>query len=438
MKPLHQRIFLIAGAGLLLIVAGIAGYKIHILSERHATIKKDYSVVNSISNGLLSVSVWRDEIMKAANDQINHFKLTAQQTDSLQILIEQVLHAVINKADTLLEKKPKTLGGKLKKAVVRIFVDKNDLNEKAPEFAQTITHQLLKPESRAKLKYLVQSKLRELAADTYDSTEGSKSIRTILNKYRTASLDEFNVKTDALSRELKYKTYVLTFLTIAIVVIFLVAWALLRNHTTLHIPFFIISVLLALELLLVGLTTPMIEIDARIKSLNFQLIGEQISFQHQVIFFQSKSIVDVVHVLLKTGKFDSILVGILILIFSIVFPITKLVATGVYLLAKKSWRKNKFIKFFAFKSGKWSMADVNVIAIFMAYIGFKGILDDQLSSLNIETSSLSSVSTNQTTLQPGYILFVAFVLFGLVLSFILGKITHKKAASKKFAGPSIS
>ena len=76
----------------------------------------------------------------------------------------------------------------------------------------------------------------------------------------------------------------------------------------------------------------------------------------------------------------------------------------------KNGGNNKVIQFFAFKSGKWSMADVNVVAIFMAYIGFKGILDSQLTSLNMKTDSLASISTNETTLQPGFILFVAFVL----------------------------
>jgi type III secretory pathway component EscR len=55
----------------------------------------------------------------------------------------------------------------------------------------------------------------------------------------------------------------------------------------------------------------------------------------------------------------------------------------------------------------------------MAYIGFKGILDTQLATMNVKTDSLASVSTNQTSLQPGFILFVAFVVFSLILSEIL-------------------
>ena len=171
--------------------------------------------------------------------------------------------------------------------------------------------------------------------------------------------------------------------------------------------------------------------------MSFLLIGERISFHDQVIFFQSKSIVDVVRILLETGKYDSAIVGMLILLFSIVFPIGKLLATKCYLLGNERWRNNKVIQFFAFKSGKWSMADVNVIAIFMAYIGFKGILDTQLASLNLNTDSLASISTNETTLQPGFILFLAFVLFGLILSVILQKITVAEVPDTLIAAKSL-
>lgn len=186
---------------------------------------------------------------------------------------------------------------------------------------------------------------------------------------------------------------------------------------------FIISVILSLVVLFAGLTAPMIEIDARFQQVNFLLIGEQITFNDQVIFFQSKSILQVIDILFQTGKVDSFFVGILILAFSIIFPVAKLISTQIYLAGNEKIRRSKILKFFAFKSGKWSMADVYVIAIFMAYIGFQGILDHQLINANVETESLVSISTNKTSLQPGFIIFIAFVLFSLVLSTILKKIT---------------
>jgi hypothetical protein len=74
------------------------------------------------------------------------------------------------------------------------------------------------------------------------------------------------------------------------------------------------------------------------------------------------------------------------------------------------------LHFIAFQTGKWSMADVLVVAIFMAYVGFKAILDSQLAGMNVRTASMTSITTNETALQPAFVLFTAFVLFSLVLS----------------------
>jgi hypothetical protein len=217
---------------------------------------------------------------------------------------------------------------------------------------------------------------------------------------------------------------------------------MIRNKLVLQTPLFTLSVLLALVFLLAGLASPMIEIDARIQEINFMLIGKSIQFHDQVLFYQSKSIIDVVKILIKTGKADSVFVGLLILIFSIVFPISKLLATKIHLLGSEKWRNSKVIKFFAFKSGKWSMADVMVVAIFMAYIGFKGILDSEVVRMNTEMNNryVASIATNKTSLEPGFILFISFVLFGLVLSVILKRISpdkNKLAASAQVNAKSI-
>ena len=107
------------------------------------------------------------------------------------------------------------------------------------------------------------------------------------------------------------------------IVIVLVLWWVLRKRTDLHATLFIMSLLFAFILLAIGLTASMIEVDARIKSLDFVLLGEHVTFKDQVLFFQSKSILDVVRVLMSQSAVDSIAVGALILIFSILFPIFK-------------------------------------------------------------------------------------------------------------------
>ena len=72
------------------------------------------------------------------------------------------------------------------------------------------------------------------------------------------------------------------------------------------------------------------------------------------------------------------------------------------------------------------MADVMVVAIFMAFIGFNGILNSQMQNLNFKKENLSSIATNETSLQPGVILFICYVVYGLILGVILKNITFKK------------
>lgn len=420
---LLQRSLLIVFAGILLTIAVWSGIQVHKLSDERALIKNHYAVLNNITNGLLSVNAWRDHIVKVVTNRIDDFEFTPEQDKALKYEVSQILHAVINKADSMVDQKQKTLGGKIKKFAVKTLVNEDKIRERVPEFAETIVNEFKKPKNKEKIKFIARSKLEEFGSITYDSANDISRSHAILATYNVPDVPTFNSNATLWLNGLQERTFFFTYLILGIMILFLLIWIILRNNKALHTPLFVLSVLLTFVVLFVGLTSPMIEIDARIKEMSFLLIGERIAFQDQVIFFQSKSIVDVVRILIETGKYDSAFVGVLILIFSIVFPIGKLLATKLYLLGNERWRTNPIIQFFAFKSGKWSMADVNVVAIFMAYIGFKGILDSQLSSLNMQTDSLASISTNETTLQPGFILFVAFVLFGLILSVILQRIT---------------
>ena len=67
------------------------------------------------------------------------------------------------------------------------------------------------------------------------------------------------------------------------------------------------------------------------------------------------------------------------------------------------------------------MADVMVVAIFMAYIGFNGIITNQLGELNSSTRELEILTTNGTSLQPGYYLFLTYTLLALFLSGFLAR-----------------
>jgi hypothetical protein len=429
--PQLQRGLLILVMMALLAMVAFCGYKVHTLSDQAEAIRRDYSTTNNVSFGILSINKWRDLVIASVSGEIQDFTLTPAEKDSLDKEVAQLLNGLIDKGDSAMNAHKTTIGGKLQQLAYHAFVRKRQLHKMVPDFSHKLTNEMLEPGSKRRLKYLAQNKLQDLGQDIYDSSKDAeqKTLDSIYQRYHLDSDSAFQKYTDTTLPALQHTTYIYTYAILAVVLLVVGLWYLLRKQRHLYVAFYILSIAIALVLLFVGLTTAMIDIDARINSLNFQLLGETVSFKNQVIFFQSKSILDVVSILLSTGKYDSIFVGILILTFSILFPIAKLFSTGISLLSQRKWAKNKLIHYFAFQSGKWSMADVTVVAIFMAYIGFNGILQSQMSYLNHQSDAFTSIATNQTSLQPGYIIFVTFVLFGLTLSQILKMIMEKQPTS---------
>ena len=421
------KIILILGLSALLITQGFFGYRLHELSKKQEQLKHDYAAMNSISLGLFSIEQWQDKIETIVSRQVRNLDLTPKQRRELQKEIEGVIIALIDKAEALItEPKKKSLRGKLVKFAVKNFVDVDTIKKKVPGIAKTILKKVDNPRMKKQLETMALEKIDQVdEIESIDSTltENAKIINTTYKRYQVTDIKSFNKKIEIGLKEIKTATYTYCIAMLGGIVVFLLAWWFFRKRGSLHATLFILSLAYAFILLGVGLTASMIEVDARIGAIDFVLLGQQITFKDQVLFFQSKSILDVVMILISGTAIDSILVGVLILIFSILFPAMKLSSTGIHLLGRKKLAENKVIKYFAFQSGKWSMADVIVIAILMAYIGLNGLLESQLASLKIPAESLTLISTHNTALQPGYIIFIAFVLFGLVLSTILKTIS---------------
>lgn len=419
-------ILLILSLSVLLCAEGYFGFKLHALSEQQERIKHDYSDINNITYGLFSVQQWKDNVADIVRHQVRGLKMTKKQKKILQTEVEQVLLALIDKAEALVNKPKKTISGKIQKFAIKNFVNSDSIRAQVPTFAKKIMAEIDNPKNKKQLGKMALGEFNELAKEeSLDTAFRAKSteLKQMYTRYQVTSTPDLNKKLSGTLSSIKKQTYAYSFAMLGCVVIVLGFWWVLRKRRDLHTALFIMSLLFAFILLAVGLTASMIEVDARIRSLDFVLLGEHVVFNDQVLFFQSKSIMDVVRVLLSQSGIDSVLVGVLILAFSILFPVVKLSSTGIHLLGGKRWAENRLVKYFAFQSGKWSMADVIVIAILMAYIGLNGLLEGQLQALNINNDSLTILTTNNTALQPGYIIFIAFVLYGLILSTILKSIT---------------
>lgn len=425
-KNILPKLILVLGLAVLLGFEGLFGYRLHTLSARQEEIKLDHSNINNISYGLLSVEQWRDEVAAIVNKQVKHFKLTPKQKLELQKEVESVLYALIHKAEAMVNQKPKSVGGKIRKLVVKTFVKTDKIKAQVPAFARSIIAKADNQDQKSKLSDLAMQKFEDLQhSDAMDSTLRANHalFNSMYRKYQVNDTEQLNAKLDKELQLIRTEMYRYCFFMLGCIVIVLGLWWVFRKRVDLHGTLFIMSLLFAFILLAVGLSASMIEVDCRIKTLDLVLLGEHVTFKDQVLFYESKSILGVVEVLIKQPAADSIAVGVLILCFSILFPVMKLSSTGIHLLSKRKIAENRIIKYFAFQSGKWSMADVIVIAILMTYIGLNGLLDKQLAMLNIKGSDLTLITTNNTALQPGYIIFISFVLYGLILSTILKYIT---------------
>ena len=75
-----------------------------------------------------------------------------------------------------------------------------------------------------------------------------------------------------------------------------------------------------------------------------------------------------------------------------------------------------------FYLGKWSMADVFVVAIFMAYIGFYGITSAQLNEIASGQGNYQVETINYSKLSPGALFFTSYCILSIITSIIIDRV----------------
>lgn len=421
MRTKIANILLIISLSVLLAGTCWFGYKTHQSAKEQQELKEDYSFSNSVTFGLFSVDQWRDKLSAVIDHQINGYHITPEQKRDIQIAVEKELHSLIAKTVAEINKPQKSIGGKLKKMALHTLADSDELQKQVKPFAKTIVQKISSPASQARLKDIASSKINQLENQTYDNTsEANDKVTKFINrKYHVPDQLAFDKLVKTRLSIIWKRTIRNALAMLACVLAALTLWWLVRTKVKFQSTLFVMTLLFAGVMLIVGLTLPIIEVDARIQSLDFILLGEKVAFQNQVLFFQSKSIWDIITTLLNQQKPDAIVVGILILLFIVVLPFLRLTAKGV----RQFVPNNKIVDYLAFEASKWDMADVMIVGILMTYIGLNGILKSQLTNLNIHNDTLTTKTVNFTSLQPGYFIFVAYVIFDLVLSYILKRTT---------------
>ena len=98
------KLLLIFFLAILLGAEGFFGYRLYALSGQQKEIKKDYANVNFIEYGLFSVGSWSDQVAHIIDHQVRNFTLTPAQKNDLQLEIQEIIIALIDKAAAMVNK----------------------------------------------------------------------------------------------------------------------------------------------------------------------------------------------------------------------------------------------------------------------------------------------------------------------------------------------
>jgi len=411
----YSKIFITA---ILLAIAVVLTVQVISMSKQHQEVKIDLSEINHIRYGLLNVDEWAEQVAFILTEKINEFEVTPENREQLETSVSNVLYTLIDEVENLMVERTSGQFSGVKRWIAGFALDVEQLRDSVPSFAHTVVNELDKPETKSLLQEYLNDKLNDFTASTYNR-DHTEFLNELLLKY---NCDGKEACKELLSEELYQKLEAINMRILVLLGVVLLAFIInLLPKLKLNQVQSMLLILSSICLLLGGIITPMIELEARIDMLIFQLLGEEVIFRNNIIFFQSKSITDMVRILMNDGSIEMIFVGILIFTFSIVFPSAKLICSYLYSLNNEKIMKNKMIHFFVIKSGKWSMADVMVVAIFMAYIGFNGIVGSQMANLRRSTEPIEILTTNGTHLTGGFYLFLFFCLSSLFLSSALTK-----------------
>jgi len=385
--------------------------------------KADYAQLHSVKYGMFNADQWTDKISKIIDDKIDNFDINVNNREEIEGYISMIIDTFIVETERVIKARNQTsvgffedLLGTTKQIITESIIDFADLRRQIPQFTATIMVEIEKPKNQTRAKKILRKKIKEFMKQKFKATTDMTEFNALLDKYHASNVKECSLiltKEMQQNRELMNDTTVKILLISAVIILLIILQGVLSS-----LGLFIL-IATTISLLVAGVMLPMIDIEAKIVKLYFMVLENPIVFENQILFYQSKSISDLVSLLLASEESKMILVGVLLVTFSIIFPTLKLLATTIYYYAKGQLAENIIVRFFALYSTKWSMADVMVVSIFMAYLGLDGVMESELKKLEEPSNAINMITSNGTHLEVGFFLFLGFVLSSFVLSILI-------------------
>jgi uncharacterized paraquat-inducible protein A len=163
-------------------------------------------------------------------------------------------------------------------------------------------------------------------------------------------------------------------------------------------------------LLVPGVTLPIYSVDITTE-VTASIVPEPVEV---TIYQQTRSIVGVVRELWQSADY---LVSFLILLFSIIVPVSKGSILVASVFAVKDAVRKRLVLLVDL-IGKWSMADVFLVAVFLAYLATRDQPRENSFAIDLPIPLLNQITVDMQTrmtssLEPGFYWFLGYCLFSV-------------------------
>lgn len=376
-------------------------------------LRSDLAELQHVRYGLLSADQWRSIIGPILNAQADKLDLKGQ-TKDLRPMVEHSLNSLL---DTIKQQMtaPRPAGSKALAAppmLVNMIV--TSLRPHVPEYTNVVLAELAKPQNQKAFKESVRSVLNDAVKNTF----GTVDMTTYTAILRRNGCSSASACEETLGNRIQQFNAQLNRDYLIVLASAVLAFLLLTlGQPVLSRAAVVVLMLFCLTMLIGGVLSPMLEVEVRITRLDATLLGSPIEFRDQSLYYRSKTVLEVFKTLIDMHQPAMSLVAVLVLLFSVVFPSLKMMALSASLFRPSLLRTSRIVRLLAFELSKWSMADVMVLAIFMSFVAFNGVIEGGMGGIRAEPAVQQLVlPTNSSTILPGYYLFIGFCLASIFLS----------------------
>lgn len=417
--------------GICIVYACIHGKNTYEANKIKNEYRYDYAEINKIKYGLFNLDLWKTKLFDILNERISDFEITERDLVGIRRQVElyledlykeyfesgKIIDAIVEaqQGDEDEKKLGKLFVGLFRKNIEK-EIKKIDFKSQIPAIADNLMLELKR--KIPDIKSSISQSISDILAEELKTSIADQRI-PIYEKYGAQDFVSCNtlIKSgiEIVNAEIASSFKRCVFALLASLIILLAFASQFRLAESMSLLTVVCTVSLAL-----GLALPMIDLDARLSALDITLLGSHVHFDEQVMYFQSKSIIDVTITLMEGRGLDLKIVGLLILLFSIVLPFLKMLFTLLFLFIKNV-RQAKLVRVLIFYMGKWSMADVFVVAIFMSYIGFYGLINSMLGDFSNQSYSSMADTVNYSRLSSGIVFFTAYCILSILMSSIINR-----------------